>query len=483
MKQRPTTFEIAEQQANGAHVSAALADAKRVPFWIDDLGYPANEAPLTVDTETDLLVIGGGYAGLWAALRSKERYPERDVVLIEAKRVAWAASGRNGGFCEPSLTHGRSNAEIHLPKEKELLERLGEQNLEELLATIERYDIQCDIRPHGVIKLATEPHQEALLADLAASDPSVKLLEGEALQDQVRTPVARVGGWATAEGVVLNPVALAKGLYEACVKLGVRVFEHTPAHDLAEIGPGRGVTVSTPRARVTARHVVLATNGFQSLLKRNRLHTVPVYDYAIVTEPLSPQQREGLGWQLEQGLTTMNSRFHYFRLLTDAQGNTRLLFGGYDALYHFGRRVRPEYDVSEPTFRRLVVHLETIFPQLSGIKLTHAWGGMIDTCSRFFSFFTRACHGQVVSATGFTGLGVAATRFAGDVMLDLLNGVENERTRSRLVHTRPMPFPPEPFVWPAITFTAAMMARSDRRGGKPGLWLWLLAKLKMGFDS
>ena len=483
MKQHPTLFETAEENADFGRATEALSEAKRVSFWLDDLGYPADAPSLDRNTDTDLLVVGGGYAGLWSALRSKERYPERDVVLIEAERIAWAASGRNGGFCEPSLTHGRSNAAIHLPKEKELLEQMGEQNLEELLETIKRYDIDCDIRPHGVIKLATEPHQEETLASLAASDSTIKLLEGDALQEQVRTPAARVGGWATAEGVVLNPVALARGLYNACVKLGVRVYEHTTATEIEEIRAGRGVIVSTPRARIVARHVVLATNGFNSLLKRDSLHTVPVYDYAIVTEPLTVEQRESLGWQLEQGLTTMNSRFHYFRLLTDAEGRERILFGGYDALYHFGRKVKPEYDVSEPTFRRLVVHLETMFPQLTGIKITHAWGGMIDTCSRFFSFFTRSYHDQVVSAKGFTGLGVAATRFAGDVMLDLLNGVENERTRTGLVRKQPMPFPPEPFVWPAITFTAKMMARSDRRAGKQGLWLWLLGKLKMGFDS
>ncbi|MGJ0204133.1 FAD-dependent oxidoreductase [Leucobacter sp. gxy201] len=483
MQQRPTLFETAEKKADFGRAEAALADAKRVPFWLDDLGHPADAPALERSTETDLLVVGGGYAGLWTALRSKERYPDRDVVVIEAERVAWAASGRNGGFCEPSLTHGRSNADIHLPKEKELLERLGEENLEGLLETIERYGIDCDIRPHGVIKLATEPHQVQSLQKLAASDSTVKMLEGDALQEQVRTPAALAGGWATAEGVVLNPVALARGLYDACVKLGVRVYEHTPATDIEEIGAGRGVIVSTPRVRITARHVALATNGFTPLLRRNRLHTVPVYDYAIVTEPLTAEQRESLGWQLEQGLTTMNSRFHYFRLLTDAEGRTRILFGGYDALYHFGRKIKPQYDVSEPTFRRLVVHLETVFPQLTGIKVTHAWGGMIDTCSRFFSFFTRAYHGQVVSVLGFTGLGVAATRFAGDVMLDLLNGVDNERTRSKLVRSQPIPFPPEPFVWPAITFTSLMMARADRRGGKQGLWLWLLGKLKMGFDS
>ncbi|WP_082305182.1 NAD(P)/FAD-dependent oxidoreductase [Leucobacter japonicus] len=481
--QRPTTFETAEARADFSRAKRLLAHARRTSFWLDDLGETEAHPPLAGDTTTDLLVVGGGYNGLWAALRSKERYPDREVVLIEAKRLGWAASGRNGGFCEPSLTHGRANAAIHVPGEEAILAELGEKNLADLLATLERYGIECDVRPHGVIKLATEPHQVPALEALAASDSSVRVLRGPELQAQVRTAAAEVGGWATEEGVVLNPARLVRGLAEACRSLGVRFYEDTPATGLRSLGRDAGVEVTTPRASIRARHVALATNGFPSLLRSTRLHTVPVYDYAVVTDPLTAEQRASLGWDLEQGVTDMNNRFHYMRLLTDADGRERLLLGGYDALYHFGRRVRPEYDVSESTFERLTVHLETLFPQLMGVQYSHAWGGMIDTCSRFFAFFTRAHHGQVVAAAGFTGLGVAATRFAADVMLDLLHGESTERTRTSLVRKRPMPFPPEPFAWPAIRFTSAMMARSDRRGGKSGAWLWLLEKLKLGFDS
>ncbi|MFD4421623.1 NAD(P)/FAD-dependent oxidoreductase [Agromyces sp. NPDC058484] len=481
--QRPTSFEMAEAAADIREIRSRLADAAHTPFWLDDRGFPADSPALSCDTVTDLVVVGGGYNGLWTALRAKERYPEQDVVLIEAKRIGWAASGRNGGFCEPSLTHGSANAKIHVPGEERLLKRLGEQNLEELLETIERYDIDCDVRPHGVIKLATEPHQERSLRELAESDESVILLEGEKLQEQVRTAAARVGGWATKEGVVLHPVKLAEGLVRACEELGVRIHEHTPALRVRSSGRGAGVVVETPGGRISARRAALATNGFPSLLRRSRLFTVPVYDYAIVTEPLTVEQRESLGWATEQGVADLNNRFHYMRLLQDREGRSRLLLGGYDAIYYFGRKVKPEYDVSESSFERLAIHMGVIFPQLAGIHYTHAWGGMIDTCSRFFSFFTQAGHGQIATSAGFTGLGVAATRFSADVVLDLLNGEDSERVRTKLVRRRPTPFPPEPFVWPAISFTSAMMARSDRREGKQGFWLWLLEKCRLGFDS
>ncbi|MFC9442739.1 MULTISPECIES: FAD-dependent oxidoreductase [unclassified Brevibacterium] len=478
-----TSFEQAEASADRDRIREALADAKREPFWFDD--HPRQDRPraLEGDLSTDLLVVGGGFSGLWTALKAKERKPDREVVLIEAETVGWAASGRNGGFCEPSLTHGRANAARHLPGEESMHSDMGVENLEGLLADLERYGIDCDIDAHGVIKLATEEHQEESLRALAASEADVELLTGQDLQDQVRTAAASTGAWAKADGVVLNPAKLVLGLLDACRRAGVRVFENTRVDALKEEPAAGSILATTGRGRITAKQVVLATNGFSPLVRRQRLRTVPVYDYAVVTEPLSAAQEEEIGWKKRQGLTDLNNRFHYLRKIVDSEGRTRILIGGYDALYHYGRAVRPELEVSEPTFERLAVHLGVFFPSLSGVKFTHAWGGMIDTCSRFFAFFALSHHGRVAYASGFTGLGVAATRFAADAMLDLLEGADTRRTRSRMVRTVPMPFPPEPFAWAAITFTASQMARSDRRGGKRGLWLSVLDRLKLGFDS
>lgn len=481
-----TRFEQVEKDAttNGALARAheALRDAKRIPFWIDQFGRDQATEELTHHATTDLLVVGGGYCGLWTALRAKQRYPKLEVTLIEAKEIAWAASGRNGGFCEPSLTHGRANAAIHIPEsERKYVEELGETNLEELLQTLEELQIECDIQPHGVIKLATEPHQAEIIHNLASTDDTITQLEGQELYKQVATQAAPIGAWAQAEGVLLNPVKLANGLREACESLGVTIYEHTPATKLHPVTDG--VAVSTPKATILAQRVALATNGFPSLLKRTRLHTVPVYDYAIVTEPLTKEQRASLNWELEQGVTDMNSKFHYMRLLTDNQGKQRILLGGYDAKYHPGRKIKPQYETSEETFTRLAIHLEEFFPQLRGIKISHAWGGMIDTCTRFFPFFTQSHANKVAAAAGFTGLGVAATRFAADVLLDLLYNEKTQRVGTTLVKKMPLPFPPEPFLWPSIAFTTHQMVRSDHRGGKKGPWLWLLEKLKLGFDS
>jgi glycine/D-amino acid oxidase-like deaminating enzyme len=123
------------------------------------------------------------------------------------------------------------------------------------------------------------------------------------------------------------------------------------------------------------------------------------------------------------------------------------------------------------------------FPALAGIRFTHAWGGAIDTCSRFCVTFGRALGGRAVYAVGYTGLGVAASRFGARTALDLLDGVDSERTRLELVRTEPLPFPPEPLRWAAIQATRRALGRADEHGGRRGPWLRLLDRVGLGFDS
>jgi glycine/D-amino acid oxidase-like deaminating enzyme len=230
---------------------------------------------------------------------------------------------------------------------------------------------------------------------------------------------------------------------------------------------------------VRAARVALGTNAFPSLVRRLRLHTVPVYDYALMTEPLTPQQLDAIGWRGRQGMDDMTNQFHYFRMTSD----DRILWGGYDAIYHFGRHVRPSYDQRPETFDLLVRQFFTTFPQLEGLRFSHRWGGAIDTCTRFCAFFGTAYAGRAAYALGYTGLGVGATRFGADVMLDLLDGVDSERTRLEMVRTKPLPFPPEPFAWTGIELTRRSLASADRHQGRRNAWLRTLDRLGLGFDS
>ncbi|WP_405006319.1 FAD-binding oxidoreductase [Kitasatospora purpeofusca] len=459
----------------------ALSDARPTPFWLEDPGRPAAQPALVGDAHCDLLVVGGGYSGLWTALVAKERDPSLDVVLVEGQEVGWAASGRNGGFCAASLTHGFGNGLQRWPAELGRLERLGADNLDGIEATLTRYGIDAEWERTGEIDIATQPHQLDELHEVAEAVAQygldVTVLDRDELRAQVDSPTFLGGIWDKEGVAMVHPAKLAWGLKQACLGLGVRIFEHTPAEALRE--HGAGMAVRTPYGRIFAGKVALGTNAFPSLVKRVRPFIVPVYDYALMTEPLSDEQLAAIGWKGRQGLSDSANKFHYFRLSAD----NRILWGGYDAVYHFGGHVRHEYDQRPETFRTLARNFFTCFPQLEGVRFTNAWGGAIDTCSRFSAFFDTAYRGRVAYAAGYTGLGVGATRFGAEVMLDLLSGERTERTELEMVRRKPLPFPPEPVRWAGIGITTRSLERADRTGGDRNLWLRTLDKLGLGFDS
>jgi glycine/D-amino acid oxidase-like deaminating enzyme len=230
---------------------------------------------------------------------------------------------------------------------------------------------------------------------------------------------------------------------------------------------------------VSVRRVVLGTSAYPSPLRAIRHYVAPVYDYALMTEPLTPEQRRAIGWKRRQGIGDGGNQFHYYRLSAD----DRILWGGFDAVYRRGGQVGPELDDHDATFGRLVQNFRVTFPQLEGVRFTHRWGGAIDTCSRFSVFFGTALGGRVAYAAGYTGLGVVSTRFGARVALDLVDGRDTEATRSRYVRRKPVPFPPEPLRSAVIQLTRNRMAAADRRDGRRGLWLGLLDRLGLGFDS
>jgi glycine/D-amino acid oxidase-like deaminating enzyme len=456
----------------------SLADAEQTPYWLDHPERPAPRPALDADTTADLCVVGGGYSGLWTAVLAKERDPGRDVVLLEGNRVGWAASGRNGGFCAASITHGRANGADRWPGEIDTLDRLGRENLDAIEQTLTRYGIECDFIRSGSITVATEQHQLDWLRELTEDVPDATYLDTEAMRAQVASPTFLAGVFEPHDNALVDPARLAWGLAAAAESLGVRNHEDTHVSGLSS--PGAGLDVRTDSGyAVRAGRVALGTNAFPSLVRRVRMHTVPVYDYALMTEPLSPEQRDAIGWRDRQGLDDMTNQFHYFRMTDDG----RILWGGYDAIYHFGRHVRPRYDQRPETFDLLARQFFATFPQLDGLRFSHRWGGAIDTCTRFCAFYGTAYAGRAAYALGFTGLGVGATRFGADVMLDLLDGVDSERTHLEMVRTKPLPFPPEPFAWTGIQLTRRALAAADRRQGRRNLWLRALDKAGLGFDS
>jgi glycine/D-amino acid oxidase-like deaminating enzyme len=448
---------------------------------LDSPDRPATRPALDGDTRCDLAIVGGGFTGLWAALLALQEQPGRQVLVLEGARVGWAASGRNGGFCAASLTHGLGNGVARWPSEMPQLLRLGHENLDAIGETVASQGIDCAFERTGGLDVAVAPWQVDGLREVheqaVGLGETSQLLDAADTRSMVDSPTYLAGVLDERGTAMVDPARLVWGLAAAVERLGGRVVEETPVTGWRDNGDT--VLLETGGGSVRAGQVVLATNVFPSLVKRARPYVVPVWDHVLATEPLTAEQLSAIGWQGRQGVGDAGNQFHYYRLSQD----NRLVWGGYDALYYFGSDLSHGRARSAPTEQLLARHLVETFPQLAGIRFSHTWGGAIDTCTRFSPFWGRAMSGRVAYVAGYTGLGVGSSRFGAQVCLDLLAGRDNERTQLSMVRRKPLPFPPEPLRWAAIQLTRRSIARADDAGGRRDIWLRTLDRFGLGFDS
>jgi len=449
-----------------------LADAAPRSYWHDLHAAGVTCPRLTGDTDADLAVVGGGFTGLWTAITAKRRDPARDVIVLEGQYVGFGATGRNGGFVSDSLTHGLAHGLALWPDQVDALATLGRENLEGLRADVEEQRIGAELRLTGKTLVATTPHQAAALPALgkllAEHGEHVELLDAGAVRADIDSPTY-LGGLRIRSGSgTLDPSAFVAGLRDWALRLGVRLHEQTP---VSSVDPG---VVMTGLGRVRADRIALATNAYPAPVRRLRKYVVPVYDHVLVTEPLTDAQWASLGWPERQGVTDAGNQFHYYRPLADG----RLLWGGYDAIYYFGSSTDSAREQRDASHRLLARHFYETFPQLAGVRFTHRWAGLIDTSSRFVPYVGVDRSGSIGHAIGFTGLGVAYSRFAAGAMLDALDG----GTAPGFLTQRPTPFPPEPLRYVAVQSTRAALAREDRTGRR-GPWLRVLDRFGIGFNS
>jgi len=467
--------------ASSIFPAKSLADARPDVFWTDRPELRPTPRPSLTGhaAHADLVIVGGGFTGLWAAIQAKEDDPSRDVVLLEGGRLGVGASGRNGGFVSPSLTHGLAQGMAQWPDEIAVLERLAAENFAGWQATLAHHGVEADFHLPGELTLALTEHQLGTLREAhelhQRHGVPVELLDATQARALVNSPAYRGGIFDAAVGLV-DPARLVWGLAALAESLGVRVHEDTRATGFSV--EGAGVRVATEWGSIRAGRVVVGTGAAPGVLRRFRAWVLPVYDHVLMTEPLSAAQLESIGWQGREGLADAGNQFHYYRRTLD----DRILFGGYDANYHFPGRIDPALEQSDASHGLLAEHFFQIFPQLEGLRFTHRWGGVIDTTSRFTPVFGTALGGRLSYAIGYTGLGVGSTRFGARVALDLVAGRDTEATRLRMVREKPVPFPPEPIRYAAVRATRAALASEDRTGRR-GLWLKALDRMGVGFDS
>jgi glycine/D-amino acid oxidase-like deaminating enzyme len=358
---------------------------------------------------------------------------------------------------------------------------MGEENLDAIEGTVSRNRIDCDFRRSGELTVAVEPWQlddlRVLAREACSLGDEAELLDAAQVRERVRSSRFLGAVWQPRGTAVLNPARLVWGLADVVERLGVTIHEKTRVTALSD--EGERVRLDTTSGCVRARQVVLGTNAFPSPLHRVRPFVVPVWDHVLATEPLTPQQRAAVGWSGEEGLADAGNQFHYYRITADG----RIVWGGYEALYYFGSDLAPSRQRRPDIERLLATNFLRTFPQLEGVRFSHVWAGAIDTSTRFTAFWARAMGGKLATVQGYTGLGVGSSRFAAQVALDLVDGLDTPRTRLEMVRRKPLPFPPEPIRWTGIQLTRRSIARADANGGRRDLWLRTLDKLGLGFDS
>lgn len=428
-----------------------------------------------------MLVVGGGLTGLWAAYEAARA--GREVLLVDSATLGSGASGRCGGFINASITHGIAHGEARWPAEMPAILDIQRALWDDTLRVVDDETAGADdvIEPVGKYTVATRRHH----ADAIGGAVNLLRHHGEDVvaldRDEIR---ARLGSATYLAGYHLrsanglcDPARLTWRLAELAEAAGARIEEHAHVARIRRRDTGMRAQVADGR-EIQARHVLLCTNASPPLLRRLRAYVAPVYDHVIVTEPLSEAMWQEIGWSARAGITDAGNQFHYYRPTPDG----RILFGGWEATYHFGGRVDGRYERDGAVHATLYRHLVETFPALDDVAVTHAWGGAVDSTSRFTPTMHTAVAGRVGWAVGFTGLGVGASRFGALAALDLLLGHSTERTALSMVRRQPIPFPPEPLRWAVIQLTKRALVREDDTGRR-GIWLRLLDRIGVGFDT
>jgi len=341
--------------------------------------------------------------------------------------------------------------------------------------------IGCDYEPTGRLMVAlTAAHVEEAMRTVATARrlglDSFHLLDRSQVQAEVHSPLY-LGGVAVTGGGILDPVKLVDGLRAEAERLGVRVYERSRVTRIETAGAAARVRTET--GTVTARRLVLATSAYTHHLLPAITHRfIPLYDYILVSDPLTLAQRDAIGWRRRQGITDGRTFFNYYRLTDD----DRILWGTSEAAYYAGNRVDPACDHSPAHYAALRASFRRHFPALAGLEFPYAWGGPICSTTRMTPFFGRALGGRACYGLGYTGHGLGTTRLAGRILAHLALDRPSDLLDLSLVRKRPLPYPPEPLrSWSVAAVTRAL--RRVDEGQPPGLMLRVLERMGIGFSS
>ncbi|MFD9092670.1 NAD(P)/FAD-dependent oxidoreductase [Streptomyces collinus] len=433
-----------------------------ISFWYADDGIPAVREPLAGDATADVVIVGGGYTGLWTAYYLKKAAPFLRITVLEQKFCGYGASGRNGGWLYNGVAGRDRYAKLHGHEAAVRLQKAMNDTVAEVVAVAEAEGIDADVHRGGVLEVATTPAQLARLKafhehELSYGEKDRELYGARETAERIRAAGA-VGSTWTPHGARLHPVKLVKGLAAAVEALGVTVHESTP---VTEIRPRHAVT---PYGTVRAPYVLRCTEGFTASLKGQRRTWLPMNSSMIATEPLTEEQWAAVGWDGRETLGDMAHAYMYAQRTADG----RIALGGRGVPYRFGSRTDNDGRTQPETVEALREILTRFFPALAGVRVAHAWSGVLGVPRDWCATVTLDRTTGLGWAGGYVGSGVATTNLAARTLRDLVQQDSGQGGRTGLtdlpwVNHKVRRWEPEPLRWLGVQGMYATYRAADRR--------------------
>lgn len=430
-------------------------------WWMDEaLAHDPGEPcpPLSTDTSADVVVLGGGYTGMWTAYFLKERNPGIDVVLLEQDVCGGGPSGRNGGFVNGYWSSIGEMARRFGDADALELCLAASRSVAEIGQFCERHGIDAWFTYGGELAVASNPFQEGAwrwtredAERLGVADEVVELSADE-VRKRVDSPVL-LGGLFLPDAATVQPARLARGLRRVLLERGVRVFEHTPVR---QFSAGPPAVAETPGGSVRAAEAVVAVGSWGIHWKRFRRYLAVRGSYILLTEP-APERLEGMNWTGGECLRDLRPSLHYVRTTPDG----RIAFGCAGMQPGFARGIGLRFSYDERFLGKAVKDLRRMFPAFSDVRIEAGWGGPIDVAGLSLPFFGSSRSGNVHHGLGFTGNGVGPCHLGGQILASLAMHAEDGFSRLAVVTHEPLRFPPEPLRSPGMLVVNEAIRRKD----------------------
>jgi len=452
----------------------------RLGYWIEEAGEVEPRPPLAGEREADVLVVGGGYTGMWTAWYARQLEPEARVALLESEPVCGhGPSGRNGGFCNAMWLSLASMRDRWGAEGALVTARAAQEAVERIERFCEEQGVDAWFRPAGYVQVSTAlPHdgswQRAVDAcrELGVPEMLQPLSEAE-VAERCQSPAFRAGAVSPTSATV-QPARLALGLREKLIEAGVEIFESSPVRSFRETGAG--VEARTATGSLRARSGVLAigsaAKGRHGPL-RGRLTVAS--SHIVLTEPV-PDVLEEIGWTNGDCITDARALLHYFRTTRDG----RIAFGWGGGRIAMGARTHGRAELDASVIAAAADHLHQYFPALRGRRLTHAWGGPIDASPTHLPTVQSLPHRRAFAAAGYTGNGVGPSNMVGRTLASLALDHQDDHTRLAFVNARTPRVPPEPFHWiggESIRYAIEKKEEAEMAGRQPGVISSAIAKV------